>query len=247
MSDKAKPYFYRYTGQFPNALRHKVELELQCLVEQGVIEPVESSEWAAPIVPVLKPDWTVRICGDYRLTINRAIKPDTYPLPRLEDPFATFAGGKSFSKLDLAHAYSQISLADASKQYVTVNTHKGLYQYNRLPFGVAAAPSIFQRLMENLLQGIPHISIYLDDILIMGTSEADHLSTLDKVLTLLEAAGLHLKRNKCAFLLPSVEYLGHKISADELQPTEEKVRAIKEAPHPSNVSQLRSFLGLINY
>ena len=114
----------------------------------------------------------------------------------------------------LIHRYSQIPLADASKQYVTVNTHKGLYRYNRLPFGVTAAPSIFQRLMENLLQGIPHVSIYLDDILITGTSEADHLSTLDKVLTRLEAAGLHLKKSKCAFLLPSVEYLGHKISAD---------------------------------
>ena len=246
VSDNTKPYFCRYRP-IPHALRHKVELELQRLVEQRVIESVESSEWAAPIVPVLKPDGTVRICGDYRLTINRAAKPDTYPLPRVEDLFATLAGGKSFSKLDLAHAYSQIPLADASKQYVTVNTHKGLYQYNRLPFGVAAAPSIFQRLMENLLQGIPHVSIYLDDILITGTSEADHLSTLDKVLTRLEAAGLHLKRNKCAFLLPSVEYLGHKISADGLQPTEEKVRAIKEAPHPTNVSQLRSFLGLVNY
>lgn len=158
----------------------------------------------------------------------------------MEDLFATLAGGKAFSKLDLAHAYSQIPLTDGSKQYVTVNTHKGLYQYNRLPFGVAAAPSIFQRLMENLLQGIPHVSIYLDDILITGTSKADHLSTLDKVFTRLEAAGLHLKRNKCAFLCPSVEYLGHKITADRLQPTEEKVRAIKEAPplptYPSYVS-----------
>ena len=246
VSDNAKPYFCRYRP-IPHALKHKVETELQRLVEQRVIEPVESSEWAAPIVPVLKPDGTVRICGDYRLTINRAAKPDTYPLPRVEDLFANLAGGKAFSKLDLAHAYSQIPLTDSSKQYVTVNTHKGLYQYNRLPFGVTAAPSIFQRLMENLLQGIPRVSIYLDDILITGTSEADHLSTLNKVLTRLEAAGLHLKQNKCAFLLPSVEYLGHKITADGLQPTEEKVRAIKEAPPPTNVSQLRSFLGLVNY
>ena len=88
VSDNAKPYFCRYKP-IPHALRHKVELELQRLVEQRVIEPVESSEWAAPIVPVLKPDGTVRICGDYRLTINRAAKPDTYPLPRVEDLFAT--------------------------------------------------------------------------------------------------------------------------------------------------------------
>ena len=103
VSDNAKPYFCR-SRPIPHALRGKVELELQRLVEQGVTEPVETSEWAAPIVPVLKPDGTVRICGDYRLTINRTAKPDTYPLPRVEDLFATLVGGKSFTKLDLAHA-----------------------------------------------------------------------------------------------------------------------------------------------
>ena len=141
---------------------------------------METSEWAASIVPVLKPDGTVRICGDYCLTINRTAKPDTYPLPSVKDLFAILAGGKSFTKLDLAHAYSQIPLSKASKQYVTINTHKGLYRYNRLPFGITAAPSIFQRLMETLLQGIPHVSIYLGDILITGTSEDDHLKTLDR-------------------------------------------------------------------
>ena len=178
MSDNTKPYFCR-SRPIPRALRGKVELEPWCLVEQGVIEPVETSEWAASIVPVLKPDGTVRICGDYCLTINRTAKPDTYPLPSVKDLFAILAGGKSFTKLDLAHAYSQIPLSKASKQYVTINTHKGLYRYNRLPFGITAAPSIFQRLMETLLQRIPHVSIYLGDILITGTSEDDHLKTLD--------------------------------------------------------------------
>ena len=101
--------------------------------------------------------------------------------------------------------------------------------------------------MENLLQGIPHVSIYLDDILITGPTEKEHLAILDKVLTRLEVTGLRLKRHKCAFLLPAVEYLGHKISAEGIQPTEEKVRAIKEAPPPTNVTKLRSFLGLVNY
>ena len=145
------------------------------------------------------------------------------------------AGGKSFTKLDLAHAYTQIPLDELSKQYVTINTHKGLFRYNRLPFGVSAAPSIFQRTMEGLLQGIPYVSIYLDDILITGTSDEEHLATLDKVLSRLEEAGLRLKRSKCAFMLPSVEYLGHKISAKGLQPTREKVRAVNEAPPPNNV------------
>ena len=246
VSTNTKPYFCR-ARPVPHSLRHKIEEELQRLQEQKVIEPVQMSEWAAPIVPVLKPDGTIRICGDYKITVNKAAKPDVYPLPRVEDLFATLAGGKTFTKLDLAHAYQQIPLEESSKQYVTINTHKGLYQYNRLPFGVAAAPSIFQRTLENLLQGIPHVSIYLDDILVTGTSEAEHLDTLDQVLNRLETAGLRLKQRKCAFMLESVIYLGHKISQKGLQPTEEKVRAITEASPPTNVSQLRSFLGLINY
>ena len=116
-----------------------------------------------------------------------------------------------------------------------------------MPFGVAAAPSIFQRTLETLLQGIPHVSIYLDDILVTGTSKAEHLETLDQVLNRLETAGLRLKQSKCAFMLESVNYLGHKISEKGLQPTEDKIRAITEASPPTNVSQLRSFLGLINY
>ena len=113
----------------------------------------------APIVLVLKPDGSIRLCGDYKMTFNKVAKPDIYPLPCLEELFATLAEVKSFTKLDLAHAYQQIPLEQSSKQYVTINTHKGSYRYNRLPFSVAAAPSIFQRMMENLLQGIPHVSI----------------------------------------------------------------------------------------
>ena len=189
VSSGTKPYFYR-ARPVPHSLRHKIEEELQRLQDQKVIEPVRMSEWGAPIVPVLKPDGTIRICGDYKVTVNRAAKPDVYPLPRVGDLFATLAGGKTFTKLDLAHAYQQIPLEKSSKQYVTINTHKGLYQYNRLPFGVAAAPSIFQRTLETLLQGIPHVSIYLDYIFVTGTSEAEHLETLDQVLNRLETAGL---------------------------------------------------------
>ena len=246
VKDNAKPCFCR-ARTVPHALRTKVEQELKRLTDQKSIEPVPMSEWAAPIVPVLKPDGSIRICGDYKLTINRAANPDVYPLPRIEELFANLAGGKSFTKLDLAEAYQQISLEDTSKQYVTINTHKGLYRYNRLPFGVSAAPSIFQRVMENLLQGIPWVSIYLDDILITGPTKTEHLATLDKVLSQLKAAGFRLKQQKCALLLPVVEYLGHKISAEGIQPNEEKVRAIKEAPSPTDVTKLRSFLGLVNY
>ena len=110
------------------------------------------SDWAAPIVAVPKPDGTVRICGDYKVTINPVLQIDQYPVPKAEDLFSTLAGGQKFSKFDLSHAYQQMLLTKESRKYVTINTHKGLYQYNRLPFGVASAPAIFQQTMEKILR-----------------------------------------------------------------------------------------------
>ena len=242
----ARPRFHK-ARPVPYALRSKVEAELDRLRTQGVIEPVSFSDWAAPIVPVVKRDGSIRICGDYKLTANQAAKTDAYPLPRIEDIFASLSKGKLFSKLDLASAYQQVPLADDSRRFTTINTSKGLFQYTRLPFGVASAPAIFQRIMETVLQGIPNVCVYLDDVLVTGPTDEEHLRTLDQVLSRLEEAGARLKREKCAFMLPSVEYLGHRITAAGLQPTDEKVRALRKAPVPGNVSQLKSFLGLLNY
>ena len=101
------------------------------------------SDWAAPMIPVLQKDGTVRICGDYKHTVNQAAKIDSFPLPKISNLFASLAGGRTFSKLNLANAYLQIPLDEASQKLVTINTHRGLYKYNRLPFGVSAAPLIF--------------------------------------------------------------------------------------------------------
>ena len=235
---QSQPKYFR-PRPIPYALRGKVEQELERLEKAGIIEPVEFSEWAAPVVPVIKRDGTVRICGDYKLTVNQAAKLDTYPLPKVDDLFSQLAGGKKFTKLDLAHAYQQIALEPDSKQYLTINTHKGLYQYTRLPFGVHSAPAIFQRTIEGILRGVKNVAVYIDDILITGVSEEEHLQTLDKVLSRLKAEGMRLKRDKCAFMLPKVEYLGHVITAKGLHPAEDKIRAILKAPAPHNVAQLR--------
>ena len=108
----------------------------------------ELSDWAAPMVPVLKPDGSVRICGDYKLTVNKVSKIDYYPLPRIDELLASMAGGTLFSKLDLSHAYQQVQLDDKSQDFTTINTIKGLYKYTRVPFGIASAPGMFQKLME---------------------------------------------------------------------------------------------------
>ena len=118
---------------------------------------------------------------------------------------------------------------------------------NCLPFGVASAPALFQRIMVNLLQGIPNVLIYIDDTLVAGKTVVDHLANLSAVLARLEEAGVGLKRDECSFLLPSVEFLGYRISFKGTQPTTEKVKAIQMAPEPSDVTQLKSFLGAVNY
>ena len=231
----AQPTFYK-ARPVPFALRSKVEDELTRLQSQGIISPVKHSVWAAPIVPVLKNSGRVRLCGDYKLTINKASPTETYPLPVVDELFANLSGGKYFSKLDLSNAYIQFPLDDASKQYVTINTHKGLFQYNHLPFGVASAPAIFQRHMEMLLQGLPNVSVYIDDILVAGATREEHLQTLDEVLRRLEHAQLRLNRAKCFFLRSSIEYLAHIIDEHCIHPTSAKVDAIKQALPPNNLT-----------
>ena len=171
---------------------------------------------------------------------------ESYPIPRVEELFTNLIGGKHFSKLDLAQAYLQLPLSERSRQYVTINTTKGLFQYNRLPFGVSSAPAIFQRCMETVLQGCLGTSIYMDDNLITGKREEEHLQHLDKVMAKLKESGFKCNKSKCFFMRPKIKYLGH-IDAEGLHPTEEKVKANREAPKPKDVGELRSFLGILNY
>ena len=164
----------------------KVE-ELQQLTQEGILEPVEFASWAAPIVAVLKADKSsVTICGDFKRTVNPVSKLDKYPIPKMKDLFAKLAGGELFTKLDLSQAYLQLPLDSESKQFVVINIHKGLFQYTRLLYGISSAPRIFQRVMETLLQDIPGVIVYIDDILITGATEEKHLKSLEEVLRRLD-------------------------------------------------------------
>ena len=197
---------------------------------------------------MLKPDKSsIRICGDFSVTVNPVSKLDKYPIPKVTDLFAKLGKGKYFSKLDLSHAYQQLSLEEQSRKYVVINTHKGLFQFTRLPFGISSAPGIFQRVIESLLQGIDGVVVYLDDILVTGGDEQAHLKALEEVLGRLERAGLRVKQKKCAFMRSSVTYLGHLIDANGLHPLDEQVRAIKEAPTPRSLGELKAYLGMLSY
>ena len=193
--DPAVPPKFCKARSLPYAMREKDGNELKHSEAQGIITPVKYSKWAAPIVPVLKQDKeTVRICGDYKLTANRASRLEHYPLPKVDDLFTMLAGGTLFTKLDMSQAYLQLLLDEQSKELLTINTHKGLFAYNRLPFGVSSAPGFFQRTVESLLKGIPNVLVYLDDILVTGETQEQHIKNLHEVLSRFRDAGLRLKK-----------------------------------------------------
>ena len=189
----AQPRFFK-PGPVPYTLYEKVGQELDKMEAEGTIEKVQFSDWAAPIVTVVKP---VRICGDYKVTVNGVSRLDSYPIPKTDDLLAKVGGGQFFSKLDLTQAYQHLELDEASKEFTTINTHQGLYRYTRLPYGVSSAPGISQRIMEILLRGIPGVYVRIDDILVSGKTQTEHLQTLRTVLQRLKEAAARIKKKKC--------------------------------------------------
>ncbi|CAF1610778.1 unnamed protein product [Adineta ricciae] len=205
------------------------------------------SKWAAPIVAVPKPGEKARICADFSTGINQAIDIDQYPLPRPDDLFAVLNGGKFFSKISFSEAYLQVPMEETSKNTLVINTHKGLYRYNRLPFGIASAPSIFQKLVDTMLSGLYGTVAYLDDIIVTGCSELGHLKNFLNAFARIQDFGFKINKQKCSFLQSEVEYLGFVVNSDGIHTSTSKTAAIREMPQPSNVSQLKSFLGMVNH
>ena len=238
-----KPY------RVPYALRPKVELELGKLEKAGVITPVTSSDWAMGVVVVPKKNGTIRLCGNYKTTVNPQLKTVSPPNINIDDILADLAGGVKFSKLDLANAYNQMEVSEESREYLTIATHNGLFRQNRLVFGITTAPAIWQNAIEKVLQGLPSVNVYLDDILVSGRteSESDHLSNLGRVFERLTEFGLKLNRDKCEFSRDSLEYLGHVIDAQGIHKSADKIAVILDAPRPTDVSSLRSFIDMASY
>ncbi|XP_014673472.1 PREDICTED: uncharacterized protein K02A2.6-like [Priapulus caudatus] len=245
VKDGTKPVFHK-PRPVPYALRDSVE-ELVRLEKSGDVEKVDRSDWASPIVVVPKADKSVRICGDYKVSVNLHIVDEPYPLPTAEDIFAKLAGKKRFTVLDLSHAYSQLEVEENSRSFLTVNTHRGLYRHCKLPYGIKTAPHIFQKVIDQVLAGLEDVASFQDDIIIAEDDDDEYLKSLDLVLERLAKYGIKLKRVKCRFNMTWVEYLGHRIDAEGIHPTQDKVDAIVNARAPENISELRSLLGLINY
>ena len=245
-----EPKFCR-ARRLPYAMTSRVDDDLDRIEKQGVWKRVEYSQWAAPIVVVLKdprdPTGPIRICGDYKQTVNKVAPLDSYPIPSTVDQLATLSGGEKFTKLDLSQAYQQLELDDSSKELLTINTHQGLFQPSRLQFGVHSATGIFQREMDRRLRRVPMTKVRVDDILVSGRNDAEHLQNVRMVLEILKKSGLTLKLAKCAFMQDEVTYCGYLINKDGVKPMPANVEAVRDAPAPTNLKELRSFLGMVNY
>lgn len=241
----ARPVFMR-ARPLAYALREPVERALEQLVRDDILTPVSHSDWAAPIVPVVKKDGTIRICADFKLSLNKVLEVDRYPLPKVEDLLSRLHGGERFSKVDLSQAYAQFELDDTRK-YAVINTHKGLYMYKRLVYGLSSSPGVFQRRLEQLFADIPRVGVFLDDIIITGKDTRQHLDNLHKVFERLKSSGLKVKKEKCSFFVESLEYLGYVISKEGVHTCKDKVEAIVKTPIPRNVSELRAFIGMVMY
>lgn len=246
MKDNTVPVFCRpYSLPFP--LKESVDKELERLQEEGVLIPVEHSLWATPIVVAPKGDGKIRICMDCKVSINKFITTKFYPMPCIEDLFVGLSKFKVFAKIDLNGAYQQLALSENSRKYMTIHTHKGLFQYTRLPFGVSSAPAIFQCTIEQILKGMDFLRIYLDDILVGGISDEDLANNLLKVFGKLNDHRVKINESKCEFFKSEVSYLGHVISNKGIKPNPKKLEAIRKAPPPKDITQLRAYLGLLNY
>lgn len=227
--------------------RDAVDAELDKLLELGLIRP-SSSAWASPIVMVPKKDGSWRMCIDYR-KVNAATKNDQYPLPVIEDLLTSMGQAQYFTTLDLRSGYWQIPMDPASVEKTAFISHRGLYEFTYMPFGLKSAPATFQRYMNSVLHGLAGklCHVYLDDIVIFSPTLAEHLEHIDQVLGRLHQFGLVIAVDKCTFAAGEISYLGHIVSRSGLQVDPQKIQAINDMPTPTNLQQLRSILGSAGY
>lgn len=237
---------FRKPYQVPYKIKEKFLEHLDGLEKQGIITPIKASEWAAPVIAILKKDNELRMVIDCKVSLNKILIPNTYPLPLAQDIFASLAGSKVFCSLDLTGAYTQLKLSKRSRKYVVINTEKGLYTYNRLPQGASSSAAVFQQVMDQVLMGLENISCYLDDVLIAAKTFQECLDKVEQVLARLASANISVNFKKCKFVVSSLQ-CRHVITSEGLLPSPEKLSTIKEAKIPQNVTELKAYLGLVNY
>lgn len=241
-----QPIVYR-----PYRLSHKEREQVREMVgemlDAGIVRE-SVSEYASPVILVKKKDGKMRMCIDYRL-LNAITVKERYPMPIIEDEIARLSGQTCFITLDLASGYYQVPISEASKALTAFVTPDGQYEFNRMPFGLANAPAVFQRMMHKVLGSARYTeaTAYIDDVLIYGRDKEECLNRFENILKLIGKANLTLNLSKCEFLTDKVHYLGYEISAAGIRPGDKKVSCVMDFPRPSNQHTVRQFLGLVGY
>ena len=245
--DKQVPPVAQPARRIPFHLRKKVSAALKQLEKDKIIEKVEGpTPWVSPLVVIPKNDGTVRLCVDMRMP-NCAIKREHHPTPTVDDLIHAMNGAKVFSKLDLRSGYHQLILAKDSRYITTFATHKGLYRYKRLNFGTNSASEIFQKVIHDQIHDIPGALNISDDVIIYGKSQKEHDAALHAVCQRFTEIGLTLNKEKCLFNQNKLIFFGLVFSCDGISADPAKVSAIKNAPAPRCVKDVRSFLGMVTY
>jgi transposase InsO family protein len=238
---------YRKARSVPYAQKGQIAEKLDQMEQQGILKRVDHSEFASPMIPVAKSDGDIRICGDYKPTLNPNLETKQYPLPTVEECFQPMVGGQKFTKLDIRQAYNNLKLRKCDQLLSTINTCKGLYVWTRLPYGISSSTAIFQQVMDQVLQGLDSTVCRVDDILVTGKDDLTHLTNLEAVVKRLEDAGFRCNLQKTKFMADEVTYLGYMINKGGIRPCQSKVETLLKAKYPSNLQQLISFLSAVNY
>lgn len=233
--------------RIPFHLRHKVEEKLQELIDKDIIEPVSGpTSWASPLVVVPQPNGEVRVCIDMRRA-NAAVLRERHPIPTLEETLEALNGASMFSKLDLKWGYHQVEIDDDSRDITTFVTHKGVMRYKRLIFGLSSASEVYQYAIQQALTGLEGIRNISDDIIVFADNTREHDQRLARVLERLKDRNLTLNVEKCVFRAESLSFFGFTIGKNGIAPDAKKVEAIQNARKPTTPSEVRSFLGVVNY
>ena len=234
---------------YRSAFKHRdaMDEEIQKMEQTGVIQK-SASPWAFPVVMVPKKNGELRFCVDYR-KLNAVTIKDAHPLPNIEDVLASLYGSRYFTTLDLKSGFWQVPVAEADQEKTAFITHRGLFHFRTMPFGLRNAPAVFQRMMNRVLNGLQHLYAlpYIDDIIIHSKSVKEHAKHLEEVFRRLREHRLRLNPAKCTFCQEEIDYLGHLVGRGSIQPNPAKVTAISEMKPPSTVKGVKSFLGVCGY
>ena len=238
---------YQRPRRFPEPVTEEIERQCEELYDMDIIEP-STSAFASPVVPIRKADGSIRLCVDYR-KLNKVTKPDRSPIPNLTDSVYGLHGNRYFTSLDLVKGFYHIPIDEESREYTAFITARSHWQFKRLSFGLRNAPVTFQREIQAILNEFPwkKVIVYIDDILIMEESFEAHLQLVGKVLATLGKYNLKIRPDKCQWFATTVDFLGHTISREGLRKQQEFVEKVEKFPRPETVSQLREFLGLVNF